>query len=89
MIFKHCYFIVNLSKLTFIIHQPLPLQDQNGPGIYYKIFWRRLDHDTDFQYETLQNSGNIGMAVVHIKPEFFYTKYEVKVQVSSYRIIKL
>lgn len=41
-----------------------------------------MDHDTDFQYETLQESGNIGMAVVHIKPEFFYTKYEVKVQVS-------
>lgn len=40
-----------------------------------------MDHDTDFQYQTLQDDGNIGMAVMHIKPEYFYTKYEVKVQV--------
>lgn len=61
--------------------QPLPSQDQNGPDIYYKVFWRRMDHDTDYQYESLQDSGNIGMAVIHIKPEFYYTKYQVKVQV--------
>lgn len=49
-----------------------------------------MDHDTDFQYETLQDSGNIGMAVVHIKPEFYYTKYEVKVQVIVFTLfIKL
>lgn len=70
-----------MSKL-FFIPQPLPSQYQNGPGIYYKVFWRRLDHDSEFQYETLQDSGNIGIAVVHIKTEFYYTKYEVKVQVS-------
>lgn len=40
-----------------------------------------MDHDTDYQYESLQDSGNIGMAVIHIKPEFYYTKYQVKVQV--------
>ncbi|XP_060843865.1 contactin [Rhopalosiphum padi] len=68
-----------IGDLT-IVWKQLPPQDQNGPGIYYKVYWRRLDHDTDFQYETLQDNGNIGMAVVHIKPEFYYTKYEVKVQ---------
>lgn len=71
---------MNLTNLNFHF-QPLASQDQNGPGVYYKVYWRRLNHDTDFQYETLQESGNIGMTVVHIKTEFFYTQYEVKVQV--------
>ncbi|VVC34534.1 Hypothetical protein CINCED_3A024063 [Cinara cedri] len=68
-----------IGDLT-IVWKQLPPQDQNGPDIFYKVYWRRLNHDTDFQYETLQDSGNIGMAVVHIKPEFYYTQYEVKVQ---------
>ncbi|XP_050530514.1 contactin [Daktulosphaira vitifoliae] len=68
-----------IGDLT-IMWKPLPPQDQNGPGIYYKVFWRRLDHDSEFQHETLQNSGNIGIAVMHVKPEFYYTRYEVKVQ---------
>jgi len=46
-----------------------------------------MGHDTDFQYETLQDSGNIGMAVVHIKSEFYYTEYEVKVQVRVFNSI--
>lgn len=46
-----------------------------------------MGHDTDFQYETLQDSGNIGMAVVHIKSEFYYTEYEVKVQVRVFSFI--
>lgn len=45
-----------------------------------------MGHDTDFQYETLQDSGNIGIAVVHIKSEFYYTEYEVKVQVRFFSL---
>jgi len=46
-----------------------------------------MGHETDFQYETLQDSGNIWMAVVHIKSEFYYTEYEVKVQVRVFSFI--
>lgn len=77
---------MNWTNLNFDF-QPLVSQDQNGPNVYYKVYWRRLNHDTDFQYETLQDSGNIGMTVVHIKPEFFYTQYEVKVQVRNSYLI--
>lgn len=68
-----------IGDLT-ITWTPLPPQDQNGPGIYYKVFWRRTEHDTEFQSLALKDQGNIGMAVVRIQSEFFYTKYDVKVQ---------
>lgn len=71
------------NKMLYIsFHfQKLSPQDQNGPGIYYKVYWRHLTLDSDFQHKTLQDYGNIGMTVVHIQPEFYYTQYEVKVQV--------
>jgi len=59
---------------------PLPSQDQAGPGIYYKVFWRRHDHDSEFQSMDLKDHGNIGVTVVRIQQEFYYTKYDVKVQ---------
>ncbi|XP_022171906.1 contactin [Myzus persicae] len=68
-----------IGDLT-IVWKPLSSQDQNGPDIYYKVYWKRKGHDTDFQYDDLKESGNIGMVVVHIKSEFYYTEYEVKVQ---------
>lgn len=64
----------------FLSLQPLPPQDHNGPGIYYKVFWRRTKHDTEFQSLALKDQGNIGMAVVRIQLEHFYTQYDVKVQ---------
>lgn len=64
-----------------IFSQPLPPQDQNGPGIYYKIFWRR-HNAKNIEYQTLElkGFGNTGVAVVPIETEFFYTEYDVKVQ---------
>ncbi|XP_066997548.2 contactin [Anabrus simplex] len=59
---------------------PLAPQDQNGPGIYYKIFWRNVEHDTEYQSLELKGYGNIGISVVRIKQEYFYTQYHVKVQ---------
>lgn len=59
---------------------PLPPELQNGPGIYYKIFWRRSDAEVEFQSKGLQQYGNAGMHVVHITLEYFFTKYDVKVQ---------
>ncbi|XP_025417711.1 contactin isoform X2 [Sipha flava] len=71
-----------IGDLTIVWKQLSP-QDQNGPNVYYSVYWRRLDHDSEFQSLSLKESGNIGMAVVHIKHEFYYTKYEVQVQASN------
>lgn len=68
-----------IGELT-IRWEPLPPADQNGPGIYYKIFWRRKNHDTEFQSNDLRHLGNIGIFVATIPSQFFYTEYEVKIQ---------
>jgi len=61
----------------------LPKQNQNAPGIYYKIFYRRtgVDEERDFQENTLRHLGNVNMYVIRVPREYFFTTYEVKVQV--------
>ena len=62
---------------------PLPKQDQNAPGVYYRVYYRRVgvEEERDFQQKTLKNLGNIGMYVIRVPDNFYYTTYEVKVQV--------
>lgn len=60
--------------------QPLPSQDQNAPGIYYKIFWRRHGTNREFQFQELKEYGNVGVAVVRIEGDYYYTEFDVKVQ---------
>ena len=62
---------------------PLPPANQNGPGIYYKIFWRRKTHDTEFQFLDLKQYGNIGTSVVQISQQYYYTEYQVRVQAAN------
>lgn len=71
-----------IGDLT-ITWTPLRPEEQNGHGIHYKIFWRRTKHDTEFQTLALKEYGNTGMSVVHIPHEFYYTEYDVKVQVNT------
>lgn len=63
-----------------ITWSPLPQSLQNGPGIHYKIFWRRNGTEVEYQSLLLKKSGNNGAYVVHISPTYFYTPYDVKVQ---------
>jgi hypothetical protein len=73
---------MGMSKVVIVLClQPLKPEEQNGPGIYYKIFWRRSEHDTEFQSLELKEYGDVGIHVIRIQPEFYYTKYDVKVQV--------
>lgn len=58
----------------------MPPQDQNGPGIYYKVFWRKNGTNREFQFKELKEFGNVGAAVVRINSEDYFTEYEVKVQ---------
>ncbi|CAG0881139.1 unnamed protein product [Darwinula stevensoni] len=70
-----------IGDLT-ITWQPIPSQDQNAPGIFYKVYWRRIefDNDSEWQNRELKGMGNIGMYVVAIPLKYFYTRHEVKVQ---------
>lgn len=68
---------------VFSNRQPLPPQDQNGPGVYYKIFWRRYrtdNTDEEFQPKLLKEWGNIGQYVVSVPSQYYYTRYQVQVQ---------
>ena len=62
---------------------PLPKEHQNAPGIYYRIYYRRVgvDPERDFQQKSLKSLGNIGMYVIRVDRKYFFTTYEVKVQV--------
>ena len=62
---------------------PLPKEHQNAPGVYYRIYYRRVgvDKENDFQQKTLKSLGNIDMYVIRVPRSYYYTTYEVKVQV--------
>ncbi|RZB39944.1 contactin [Asbolus verrucosus] len=68
-----------IGDLT-ITWSPLKSEEQNGPGIYYKIFWKLKDQEAEFQTLYLKKFGNTGMAVVSIDKDNYYTEYIVKVQ---------
>ena len=68
-----------ITDLT-ITWDPLKPEDQNGPNIHYKVFWRRKDADIEFQSQLLKQFGNIGTHVVEVPKEYYYTEYDVKVQ---------
>ncbi|XP_012252358.2 contactin [Athalia rosae] len=71
-----------IGDLT-ITWSPLKPSEQNGPGIYYKIYWMRKDHDSEFQSLELKEYGNTRMAVVQIPTQFYYTEYVVRVQAAN------
>ncbi|KAL7642096.1 UNVERIFIED_CONTAM: hypothetical protein RMT77_007970 [Armadillidium vulgare] len=69
-----------------ITWDPLSEEDQNAPGVYYRVFWRRkLEEGSNqnpepFKQEILRDRNNKGMFVATVEDQFFYTLYEVKVQ---------
>ncbi|XP_025829331.1 contactin-like [Agrilus planipennis] len=68
-----------IGDLT-ITWTPLRMDEQNGPGIHYKIFWKRKDDEVEFQTLLLKELGNVGRAVVNIDSNYYYSQYIVKVQ---------
>merc|ERR1712037_679413 len=62
---------------------PVPREFQNAPGIYYRIFYKRVgvDKEIDYQQKTLQKAGNIQFFVIRIQRQYYFTEYEVKIQV--------
>lgn len=60
---------------------PLRSDEQNGPGIHYKIYFKLKNENAEFQHLVLNDKGNIGKAVINVKPQYFYRQYIVRVQV--------
>lgn len=59
---------------------PLLPQEQNSHGIHYKVFWRQRGK-VEWASQILQsNQEQMGIAVVNIPQNNYYTEYEVKVQ---------
>ena len=59
---------------------PMPKEHQNAPGVYFKIYFRRQG-ERQWTSRLLKELGNINQYVIQIKEDYFYTKYEVKIQV--------
>lgn len=68
-----------IGDLT-ITWDPLRSDEQHAPGIYYRVFWKRMEYETEFQKLDLKEYGNTGKATVNIPMDFYYTQYIVKVQ---------
>lgn len=58
---------------------PLLPEEQHSHGIHYKVFWR-LKGKYEWASEIVNRHDHIGMAVVNIPLNNYYTEYEVKVQ---------
>lgn len=61
----------------------LPPQEQNAPGIHYKVFYRLHGKEglSEWAGKLLKKEGNVGKAVIHFeKIDNYYTQYDVKVQ---------
>uniref|UniRef100_A0A1I8QBD3 Contactin n=1 Tax=Stomoxys calcitrans TaxID=35570 RepID=A0A1I8QBD3_STOCA len=58
---------------------PLLHEEQHSHGIHYKVFWR-LKGKYEWASEIINRLDHIGMAVVNIPLNNYYTEYEVKVQ---------
>ncbi|XP_037953101.1 contactin-like [Teleopsis dalmanni] len=58
---------------------PLLPQEQHSHGIHYKVFWRLKDK-LEWASDVREHQQNVGVAVVNIPFQNYYTEYEVKVQ---------
>ncbi|KAH8418008.1 hypothetical protein KR222_010217 [Zaprionus bogoriensis] len=67
-----------IGDLT-ITWDPLLPQEQHGHGIHYKVFWK-LKGALEWATDLIKKHDNVGIAVVNIPLNNYYTEYEVKVQ---------
>lgn len=78
-----------IGDLT-ITWDPLLPQEQNGPGIYYKVFWRLHNKDPEWASKIIKPppsddpsklpGEDLKSAVVHIPGDNYYLEYDVKIQ---------
>lgn len=66
-----------------ITWDPLPSQEQNGPNIWYKVFYKPAGSDRDPQEKELRDLGNANMFVARVNVKNFYSPYKVQVQANN------
>ncbi|ESO02499.1 hypothetical protein HELRODRAFT_161776 [Helobdella robusta] len=67
---------VNHSPNTLLIKwQPIPLEEQNGPGFKYQVSWMRYDSKDSIQESTVNASTN----TLLVSGVFIFTLYDVHV----------
>ncbi|EDW95649.1 contactin [Drosophila yakuba] len=67
-----------IGDLT-ITWDPLLPQEQHSHGIHYKVFWK-LKGAIEWASDEIRKQDHMGVAVVNIPLNNYYTEYEVKVQ---------
>ena len=60
---------------------PLSREDQNAPGIYYRLYYKRRGELSFKQVKSLRHLGNIDTYTIRIDKEYYWTPYIVKIQV--------
>lgn len=66
-----------------ITWDPLPPQEWNSPNVWYRVYYK-LPEDSEYNMKEL-NTSVVGMYVVDIGENFYYTKYLVRVQAINRR----
>jgi len=70
-----------------VMWDPLSREYQNAPGIYYKVYYKRVGEISFKEVKSLRALGNINSHTIRIEDSFYYTKYLVKVQVFNDKCI--
>ena len=66
------------SSSLSIKWKPLPLLKQNGPGLYYVVYYRRADGKGRPFRKEIRNSSSYVVTGLN-----FYTKYEIRLQAAN------
>lgn len=60
--------------------QPLSPEEWNSPEIWYRVYYRRAGERSEPRKKDLRKLGNVGLYVVPVGEENYYSPYEVQVQ---------
>lgn len=69
---------VAASKETFIYFKPMPLEEQNAPGFYYNVTWRR--HDVLPSKSSNEQTVDATSNSLIIEDQPIYKPYEITIK---------
>ena len=64
---------------------PLAREDQNAPGVYYKLYYKKKD-EISFKItktKEMRRLGNVGLYTVRVDLKDYWTPFIVKIQVGQ------
>ena len=64
---------------------PLAREDQNAPGVYYKLYYKKKDEISYKITKTkeMRRLGNVGLYTVRVDLKDYWTPFVVKIQVGK------